>query len=132
MYSSQYRLRKKNGIGHQIFKFFPALRRGAPHLQRHQSLRHEDDGLRHRRRDRRASQQTCEAGVGDTGEGYAHPGAEAGADPESADPAAGVAGKVEQESVKQEKKESEPSWKGSKSIVREYNLISKTRQHSCK
>jgi hypothetical protein len=41
-------------------------RHGAPHLQRHQSCRHEDDGLRHRWRDRQASQQTFEAGIGDT------------------------------------------------------------------
>ncbi len=34
----------------------------------HQSRRQKDDGIRHRRRDRRASQQTGEAGIGDTGE----------------------------------------------------------------
>jgi hypothetical protein len=36
--------------------------------------------------------------------GRPHPGAETGADPGAADPAAGVAGEVEQESVKHEKK----------------------------
>ncbi len=48
-------------------------RRGASHLKRHQSRRQKDDGIRHRRRDRRASQQTGEAGIGDTGEVYPPP-----------------------------------------------------------
>ncbi len=42
--------------------------RSASHLKRHQSCRQKDDGICHRRRDYRASQQTDEAGIGDTGE----------------------------------------------------------------
>jgi hypothetical protein len=43
-------------------------RRGAPHLQCHQSGGHEDDGVhRQRRRVRRASQQEGEAGIRETG-----------------------------------------------------------------
>ena len=56
-----------------IFVLFGYILFTFKRMLNHQSRRYEDDGLRHRRRDHRASQQTCEAGVGDTGEDGSDP-----------------------------------------------------------
>ncbi len=63
------------------------------------------------------------------------PGAEAGAGPEAADPAAGAAGEVGQERVEHTKNQEVNHflfWKERKLKVREYKLISKKYHSACK